>query len=151
MSDVDSGSNLPQRSVNVAQDHKEIALLRQRVAALETQMESNGLDQESKFRSLLISEITQRIQIRQMTLLIAGTALIAMFVVLAHAMHSIFWGHFLTVPTAYAIAAIVAPIASISSITILLMIGAFRGFKESEMNVDKASLAEVARVVTGAQ
>lgn len=149
MTDPVVAPELPQKLPAPDIEKSELDFLRKRLSEIETSLGVGQLDQEGKLRDAVISERLQRNYIRLGAFVLAALVLTAMFWVLAHAMHSIFWGHFLSVPRAYAIAAIVAPIASITTITALLMIGSFRGFKENEMKIDSVSLADAIRTSVG--
>lgn len=114
--------------------------LRERLSDLEERVSSGEMSLEDQLRTLLIREAEQRIQIRQFVLIIGVVVLVLMAILGAHAMHKVMLGSLLTVPRSYAIALIIAPVASITTITVALLVGAFRRFKES----DADSLAGVA-------
>lgn len=113
-----------------------------RLAALEQKMDEAALSAEAQHRDLLISEVKQRIRVRYFTVGIAVIAICFMAIALAYAAHHYFWGPFVLVPPAVAIAMFVSPLVSITTITIMLLIGAFRRFKDDDMdNINVASIA----------
>ncbi len=73
---------------------------------------------------------------------ISIVAMAFMGYVLGHGVHTYFWGPFVLVPQAVAIAMFIGPVASITTITIMLLIGAFRRFKDDDVDhVNVPSLA----------
>ncbi|SFJ56910.1 hypothetical protein SAMN03080618_03336 [Aquamicrobium aerolatum DSM 21857] len=113
-----------------------------RIADLEERLAQQQLTQEGKARDLLIKEIEQRISNRQLAILIAVVVMIFMAGVLAHATHSFYWGRLIVVPQSVAIAMFLGPIVSITTLSVVLIVGAFRHFKEKDMsNVSLGSLA----------
>lgn len=120
----------------------EESFLEGRIAKLEAKLEANELSTEGKYRALLITEIRQRIFVRYAAVVVSCIVIALMVGIDLYAAHRYFWGHFILVPTAAVIAMFVAPIVAISTITIMLLIGAFRRFKDDDMdNVNIPSLA----------
>ena len=116
--------------------------LESRIAKLEAKLDERELSAEAKYRALLITEIRQRIIVRYAAVAVSCIVIVLMVVVALYAAHRYFWGHFILVPTAAVIAMFVAPIVAISTITIMLLIGAFRRFKDDDIdNVNVPSLA----------
>lgn len=142
MSDADLPPEVPQESSGQDPIAETLAVYEERVARLEEALAQNQLSHEGKARDLLISEIQQRILMRKIAV---GTALIVMIVmagVLMHATHSFFWGRFVVIPQAIAIAMFIGPIVSITTLAVVLMVGAFRRFKEEDINnISVGSLA----------
>lgn len=118
-----------------------------RIADLEARLANNDLSEESKIRGLLISEIKQRILIRRVAVTIAIAVILFMAYFLAHAVHKYFWLKMLLIPQSIIVAMLIAPIISITTLSVLLIIGAFRRFNDDDMpKVNVASLAaELAR------
>ena len=117
------------------------AVLRDRLEKLEQKAAGKELDAEAQHRQLLITEVRQRIDVRHWVVVIAIFVLIFMAGVLTHAAHSYFWGPFVLVPQSLAIVMFIAPIVSITTITIMLLVGAFRRFKDDDMGkIDVASI-----------
>jgi|EndMetStandDraft_5_1072996.scaffolds.fasta_scaffold1138072_1 hypothetical protein len=117
------------------------AVLRDRLEKLEQKAAGEELDAEAQHRRLLITEVRQRINVRNWVVAIAITVLIFMACVLAHAAHRYFLGPFVLIPPTLAIVMFIAPVVSITTITIMLLIGAFRRFKDDDMGkIDVASL-----------
>ncbi|OLP57941.1 hypothetical protein BJF93_13980 [Xaviernesmea oryzae] len=115
--------------------------LEARIAALEEKMDAAALSAEALHRDLLISEVKQRIRVRYFTVGIAVTVIVFMAAAMMHAAHHYFWGAFVLIPPAVAIAMFVAPLVSITTVTIMLLIGAFRRFKDDDMdNINVASI-----------
>jgi hypothetical protein len=129
----------------------EINSLDSRLAQLELKIDEARLSGEAKHRDLLISEVRQRIQVRYWVVCIAMLAMLFMGVVLSHAAHHYFWGPVVIIPPTVAIAMFVGPIISITTITIVLLVGAFRRFKDDDMDqINVSSIAaEATRSVVG--
>lgn len=119
----------------------------ERIAKLEERLASDELSEESKIRGLLINEIEQRILIRKYAVWIAITIISFMALVLVHGIHEYFWFKMVVIPQSIILAMFVAPIVSITTLSVLLIIGAFRRFNDDDMpKVNVASLAsEIAR------
>lgn len=119
--------------------------LEKRIVDLERIIEGNSLSGEAKLRDLLISEIKQRLNIRRFSVVLGLTVIVGMSSLLGHVLHNAFlsWPHpFLKFPSSFSIAIFVAPVVSITTITVMLFIGAFRRFKDGDLdNVNVASLA----------
>jgi len=127
----------------------ELNQLREKLYELEDRVSSKEMSLEDELRTLQIRETAQRIQIRQFVLFIGVAVLVVMAFLAAHFMHKIMWGHLLTVPRSFAVALIVAPIASITTVTVALLVGAFRRFKESDADVVPGLATEVTKASFG--
>lgn len=108
--------------------------LQRQVYELEDRISSKEMSLEDQLRSSLIREAEQRILIRKIVIGICVVVLVFMGFLGLHATHQVqsqwFWN--LTIPQAYLIALLVAPIASISVVTVALLVGAFRQFREGD-------------------
>lgn len=125
--------------------HSQVLTLQDAVDKLTAAGESALLDDNAKHRGLLIDEIRQRIRMRRWIAIFSIIVIIAMAAFATHSVHEYFWGHFVFIPSSLAIALFFAPIVSITTITIMLLIGAFRRFKDEDMDrVDMKALAEAA-------
>jgi hypothetical protein len=125
--------------------------LQKRIAELEGKIELESLSAEGQQRQLLLREIEQRIGIRFWTSILAVVMLCLMAFVLWYATHR-YLGYPASQKTpAIVIALYVAPIASMTTITVMLLVGAFRRFKEDEFGpVNLASIAgETAKAAAG--
>ncbi|HBF32434.1 hypothetical protein [Rhizobium sp.] len=121
---------------------EEYEALSRRISELESKQESSLLTTEGEQRQLLIKEIRQRIYIRYAALSVAVSVIAGMGFIIGHTVHKFTIGPFIFAPQAVVIAMFVGPILSISAITIMLMIGAFRRFKDDDMdNINLVSLA----------
>lgn len=120
----------------------EYEALSSRINELEAKQESSSLTAEGEQRQLLIQEIKQRIRMRYASLGVAITVIIGMGFMIGHTVHQFVVGPFIFAPQAVVIAMFVGPILSISAITIMLMIGSFRRFKDDDM--DKINLVSLA-------
>ncbi len=129
----------------------DVPYLEARVAALELKVDEAALSAEAQHRNLLISEVRQRIRVRYFTVAVGVIVIIFMGAAMAHAAHHYFWGPMVLIPPPVAIAMFVAPLVSITTITIMLLVGAFRRFKDDDMdNINIASLAgEAAKSMIG--
>lgn len=116
--------------------------LQSRIAALEEKLDLQSLSADAEQRELLQREIKQRINIRRWVSFLAVIVLIFMGFVLWYATHR-YLGYPNSQKTpAIIIALYIAPIASITTVTVMLLIGAFRRFKDDEFGpVSLSSLA----------
>lgn len=146
MSD-DEPQPLPQDLPPEAKESAASREFERRISDLEEKISQEQLSQEAKARDLLIKEIEQRIENRQIAIAIAVVVMIFMAGVLAHATHSYYWGRLIVVPQSVAIAMFLGPIISITTLSVVLIVGAFRHFQDKDMsNVSLGSLAaEAAR------
>lgn len=113
-------------------------LLGERIDLLEQKIESGALAAEEEARSLLIKEIRQRITTRRVAVWVGLLVIVGMSAILWHGVHRYFlsvpvadWS-ILTIPQAVAITMFVAPVVSITTITVVLLVGAFRRFKDDD-------------------
>ena len=139
---------IPTVSETVGPD--ELNQLREKLYELEDRVSSKEMSLEDHLRTLQIRETEQRIQIRQLVLIIAVFVLLFMAYIAVHGMFKAMLGPFLTVPSTYAIALIVAPLASITTISVALLVGAFRRFKQSDADAIPGLATEVAKTGLGA-
>lgn len=108
--------------------------------------EARSIALEDEYRSLLIAEIRQRMLFRTVTVSTALIMLILMgvyaFSAFYHvsyvdARHALPW---VGLRPATAVALVLAPIVSISTVTVMLLIGAFRRFKDDDAEIDLKSI-----------
>ncbi|MEH3090750.1 MAG: hypothetical protein PGN20_01645 [Agrobacterium cavarae] len=104
-----------------------------RLSALEAKIDEANLSGEARHRELLIQETQQRIRVRYWVVGISVAVLVFMAAILSHAAHHYFWGPIILMPPSVAIVMFVAPIVSVSTITIFLLFGAFRRFKDDDV------------------
>ncbi|MDX3976139.1 hypothetical protein [Shinella sp.] len=123
----------------------------QRLSMLEATSDAAGLSAEAEYKALLKKEIQQRIDVRNWVIVIAIVVLIFMGGMLTHTAHSIYRTHQFDLAPSVLIALYLAPIVSITTITVMLLFGAFRRFKDDDMDrVSSLSLAaEVAKSTLG--
>jgi hypothetical protein len=123
------------------EDNDSICKFESRIQRLEMELENRKLNQESAQRDLLIKEIKQRILLRNFAAALGVIIIVVMAIILGHTVHRYTVGPFIVVSPAIAIAMFVGPITSITTITIMLLIGSFRRFKDDDMeNVNVPSL-----------
>ncbi|WP_282095837.1 hypothetical protein [Epibacterium ulvae] len=116
----------------------ELSRLRSELADIKDRLDAGDVAAQDEQRRLLIAEIRQRMQFRQMVLVICAVVLVVMalfaFSGMCYALPEVRWfgsvASFLTVSSSYAIALFIAPIASITMITVSLMIGTFRRYSD---------------------
>ena len=96
-------------------------------------LELRLLDLEQANQNLKNREFGQRYIIRWIAVVVGVCVIIGMAAALTHLVHSAFWGPFLFVSPAFAVAMIVAPITSITAITVALFVGAFRKFEDKDL------------------
>ncbi|WP_109614080.1 hypothetical protein [Pseudaminobacter salicylatoxidans] len=138
----DSPPQLPQDLDATSAQKAANAELEARIAQLEEQLAMSDLSWEWQSRRLLMSEIRQRINARRIATGVAIIAIIFMAALVAHSTHKFFWLHFITIPQSVAIAFVLGPIISITTLSVVLLIGAFRRFKDDDM--DKVSVGSLA-------
>ncbi|MCJ8506561.1 hypothetical protein MUU53_01400 [Rhizobium lemnae] len=130
-------------------DSQELVGLKKRLNEIESRLEATSLDADAHQRILVIREIRQRILMRYMAVSIAILVIVGMSVMSYHVFKQLLVGPVVFVPGLVMVSLFVAPLLSISAITIMLMIGAFRRFKDEDMdNVNVPSLmAEAIKTV----
>ena len=117
-----------------------------RIAELELAKEQNRLSANEKYRALLMHEIMQRISMRYIISAFAGLVILAMgYIAVCPIGRGILAEKASEIPQ-LAAALFIAPIVSISALTIMLMVGAFRRFKDDDM--DKVNITSLAAEVT---
>lgn len=132
----------PQSLESAEEVKSEFDSLDARLVKIEEQLDLGKLSHESAMRDLLISEIRQRISMRTWSLRIAISIMVFMGFVLFYTMHSIRIGPFLVAPQSVTVAIFAAPIISITTLAVVLLVGAFRRFKDEDINnVSMGSLA----------
>lgn len=123
-----------------------------RIAYLESSQVLADLSAEDKYRRLLRHEVMQRIGMRYAAIIIALLVIATMVWFAQHVLSLYFVGPFVAVPPAVAIALFVAPIVSVSAITIMLLIGAFRRFKDDDLDeINAQAVVEAGKAAAGMQ
>jgi hypothetical protein len=123
-----------------------------RIAFLESEKVYADLSAEDKYRKLLRHEVMQRIGMRYAAIVIALAVISTMVWFARHVLFLYFVGPFVAVPPAVAIALFVAPIVSVSAITIMLLIGAFRRFKDDDLDqINAQAVVEAGKAAAGMQ
>ena len=103
--------------------------------------ELEALDAESKLRTLAHLEIGQRYRIKWIALITALSVIIGMSFLMGHLIHHVFRGPFMFVNAAFSVAMLAAPILSITTITVALLVGAFRKFEEKDLENAGSTMA----------
>ncbi|MFG6620626.1 hypothetical protein ACGYK3_13975 [Sulfitobacter sp. 1A05707] len=103
------------------------------------------LDANAKAKENLNREADQRHNLRRLSVGVGVALMIGMGVMLWHVSHSIFTTSYFEKPSMYIVAALVAPILSMTTVSIALLVAAFRGFKDSDGKNSAAMTAEAAR------
>lgn len=111
-------------------------------------VELTNLSAEAKLYKAQTVEIYQRIGIRIAAFFLATIVVALMFCALYHILHQVFKFRYMFMQSGAMIALVVAPVASISGITIALLFGVFRGYKDADT---AAAGAAVAASVTAAK
>lgn len=120
--------------------------LESRLSAIEADSTSRALSAEDKYNRLLYHEVFQRICMRYAAIFIAIIVITIMVLFACNVLSRYFFGPFIFIPPAIAVAIFVAPIVSVSAITIMLMIGAFRRFKDDDIEqVNAQAIVEAAK------
>lgn len=103
------------------------------------------LDAGAKSKENLNREADQRFNLRRLAVAVGVLLIIGMGVMLCHVSHAIFTPSYFEKPSMYIVAALVAPILSMTTVSIALLVAAFRGFKDSDGNDSVAMTTDVAR------
>lgn len=135
----------------------DIAYLVIKVAELERQLNDRETNLEDQERQLRIAELEQRNQFRQFVLIVSVLVLVFMAFVACSGVASVLFdvklfgvgGKILTVSSSYAIALFVAPVVSITTITVALMLGTFRRFKEGDADSLAGAAIEFGKAGSG--
>ncbi|MBD8891799.1 hypothetical protein [Roseibium litorale] len=135
---------------NIDKFEAQLLSLQETVASLVAEREGGELSDNAVQRQLLILEIKQRIRMRYTVTVLAIIVILAMASFAMHSVHSYFVGPVVLIPASLAIALFFAPIVSITAVTIMLLMGAFRRFKDDDMErVDMKALATAALKLGG--
>ena len=136
----------------------DLAFLLQKVSGLEQQLNSREANLEDQERKLRIDELRQRMQFRQFVLIISVFVMVTMGCRAAGGVHKgvveasvlgVGFGNFLTVSSSYAIALFVAPVTSLTAITVALMLGTFRRFKDNDADSLATAAVEAGKAASG--
>lgn len=103
-----------------------------RLDELEGRLTGRLLTAEDKERDLRLQEIEQRMAIRRWTARLAALTVVMMCLLVGWTKYSYGLMWLILAPKAYVIALIVAPILSVTTITVALLLGAFRRFKDDD-------------------
>lgn len=139
-----NGDEIPDVDPRVAERYRKINAL----ASKFENAEYNNLIAETGLVKWQGREVAQRVWIRIAATFLATTVIGAMFFAFYHILHQIFGFRYLLLSPGALIALVVAPIVSISGITIALLFGVFRGYKDTDA---AAAGAAVAASITAAK
>jgi hypothetical protein len=103
------------------------------------------LDANAKSKENLNREADQRLNLRRLPVGVGVVLMIGMGVMLWHVSHSVFSPSYFERPSMYIVAALVAPILSMTTVSIALLVAAFRRFKDSDEKNGATATAEAAR------
>ncbi|MVO18131.1 hypothetical protein [Parasedimentitalea huanghaiensis] len=140
---------IDEQAPNRPSNTDQIDYLVNRLSELEDKVDAREASLEDQLRTLQIREAEQRIQIKQLVLVISVSVLVVMTYLILHAMHKVMMGPVLTVPRIYAMSLILAPVASITTITVALLVGSFRRFKPSDSDALVGMATEAAKAGAG--
>ena len=134
---------------------RKIEALEQQIFKLQSFIQGKALTSDDIERNLRNEEIAQRIKLRSkisdlsIAVVIAMALLVLLGLYLVFCVTPLFGGKVLTVPSGYAIALYIAPLTSISAITVGLLVGAFRRFKDDDIGtMADGMLLEAAKKVS---
>lgn len=115
--------------------------LRERLSFEEYLALQNG----GRLRHLVLAEISQRIRMRRLAAILGVSVIAFMGYIMMHISHwtqpPVWWPFRHPPSTHLAVAMFLAPTVSITAITISFLFGAFRRFKDDDLQIDKAGLA----------
>ncbi len=106
--------------------------LAKKVAELESALSERVLTLEENERQMRLNEISQRISIRFWVVILAALTIVGMAAIIFWAKWTASLWSLMMIPKAYSIAVIISPILSITTVTVALLIGAFRRFKDDD-------------------
>ncbi len=130
---------------------EQIQQLTHRVYELEELNDIKITTLQGQLRQLQTDEIKQRLRTKRIVGVFAGLAVILMFGLIGHGIHTIMWKHFILVPSIYAVALIVAPCLSITTIVVTLLIGAYRKFPDEDTSTISSIVTDGIKGVTATQ
>lgn len=107
------------------------------------------LDADANAKDKLNREADQRFYLRWAAVLIAFAVMVGMATLLCHVGYYILTKDVTKVPSAFLLAVYVAPIVSITTVSLALLVAAFRAFKDGDERMSALIAAEGARA-TGA-
>lgn len=123
---------------------------RRRIAELEAEREDEALSAEAEHSLLLRREVRQRIRMRYAAVGISTAVIIMMACFALHSLNLYFVGPFVLISPSLAIAMFLAPIISITTVTIMFLLGAFRRFKDDDIEkINAQAVIESTKAVTG--
>ncbi|WP_035197791.1 hypothetical protein [Agrobacterium tumefaciens] len=124
--------------------------LESRISKIESDNADSALSAEDLYNRLLHHEVLQRILMRYAAIFVAMTVIGTMAWFALYVLSIYFVGPIVLVPATVAVALFVAPIVSISAVTIMLLLGAFRRFKDDDIEqVNAQAIIEAAKAATG--
>jgi hypothetical protein len=101
-----------------------------------------ALEAEAKAKEHLNREADQRYFLRWLAVASCLAIIIGMGYLLSHVVHKLMTLNTFGAPSAYIVAVYVAPIVSMSTLSISLLIAAFRGFKDSDGETSAKAIGE---------
>jgi uncharacterized membrane protein len=96
------------------------------------ELQFRSLEAEAKAKEHLNSEADQRYWLRWLAVATCVIIIFGMGLMLSHVVHKLMTLKTFGAPSAYIIAVYVAPVVSMTSLSIALLVAAFRGFKEGD-------------------
>lgn len=98
------------------------------------ELEYEALSAEAKLQKLAHREIGQRVWVKWAAVTTGVATIIGMACLLAYVVAHFFNAPFILASPSFAALIVIAPIVSITSITVALLIGAFRKFEEKDLD-----------------
>ncbi len=124
--------------------------LEARLAFIEADRAAKALSAEDEYNKLLRHEVLQRIIMRYAVMVIAVIVISIMVFFATYVLFQYVFFPIVYVAPTVTIALYVAPVVSISTVTIMLLIGAFRRFKDDDIEqVNSQAVIEAAKAMTG--
>lgn len=97
------------------------------------QLELELLEADAKARNLSNRDADQRFALKWIAIVVGLAVIAGMVFFLWHVSHKLFLGPFMTTSPGFAVAAIVAPVTAITTITVVILVGAFRQFSDADL------------------
>lgn len=106
------------------------------------ELQFRGLEAEAKAKEHVNREADQRYSLRWLAVLACLAVIIGMGCLLWHVSHRLMTLQTFGAPAGYIIAVYVAPIVSMTSLSVALLVAAFRGFKDGDGDAGTKAISE---------
>lgn len=136
---------VPNYEAKKAEEKPSLEEVIQRLDGISSALEATELGADAEIRKSDLADRWQRRWIRWIAIAVGVLVIIGLSSLLYHLTHNVFNGTSGSLPASVLVAVFVAPIISITTITVFLFLGAFRRFKDNDL--DKLPTTAVIREV----